>query len=87
LKLQARVGRKDEMPAVTVDNPLTLPRIAGRVRGRLRSSCSAALREPIVHYGPFVMNSPKEINRAIEDYQAGRLVSIPADQLTPRNYA
>jgi hypothetical protein len=33
------------------------------------------------------MNSPKEINRAIEDYQAGRLVSIPADQLTPRNYA
>jgi redox-sensitive bicupin YhaK (pirin superfamily) len=45
------------------------------------------IREPIVHYGPFVMNSRDEINQAIEDYQAGRLGTIPADQLTHRNYA
>lgn len=33
------------------------------------------IREPIVHYGPFVMNSVEEIRQAIQDYQSGRLVS------------
>ena len=31
------------------------------------------LREPIVQYGPFVMNSQQEIFQAVEDYRAGRL--------------
>jgi len=30
--------------------------------------------EPIVHYGPFVMNSREEIEQAIRDYNSGRLV-------------
>jgi quercetin 2,3-dioxygenase len=30
------------------------------------------LREPIMQYGPFVMNTPEEIEQAIADYQAGR---------------
>ncbi|MEQ8312953.1 MAG: pirin family protein [Gammaproteobacteria bacterium] len=33
------------------------------------------LEEPIVHYGPFVMNSMQEIQQAVEDYSAGRLTS------------
>ncbi len=45
------------------------------------------LREPIVHYGPFVMNSREEIIHAIEDYQQGRLGTIPADQIAPRHFA
>lgn len=32
------------------------------------------LREPIVQYGPFVMNSREEIEQAIADYKNGRLV-------------
>jgi redox-sensitive bicupin YhaK (pirin superfamily) len=32
------------------------------------------LREPVVQYGPFVMNTREEIERAIADYQNGELV-------------
>jgi redox-sensitive bicupin YhaK (pirin superfamily) len=35
------------------------------------------IREPIAHYGPFVMNTRDEIVQAIEDYQAGRMGTIP----------
>ena len=34
------------------------------------------LREPVVQYGPFVMNTEREIVEAVEDYQAGRLGEI-----------
>lgn len=33
------------------------------------------LGEPIVQYGPFVMNTPEEIRQAIRDYQTGALVA------------
>ena len=31
------------------------------------------LREPIAHYGPFVMNTQEEIQQTIQDYRLGRL--------------
>ncbi len=39
------------------------------------------LREPVVFYGPFVMNTEAEIATAISDYRAGRLGTIPAEHL------
>jgi len=36
------------------------------------------IREPIAHYGPFVMNTRQELVTAVEDYQAGRMGTIPA---------
>ena len=48
--------------AITATSPAKLLLIAGH-----------PLNEPIVQYGPFVMNSPQEIHQALSDLRSGRL--------------
>jgi len=48
---------------------------AGAMGARVLLLAGKPLREPVVQYGPFVMNTREEIEQAIADYQAGALTA------------
>jgi redox-sensitive bicupin YhaK (pirin superfamily) len=51
-------------------------RIRGGERGaQLLLLAARPLREPVVQYGPFVMNTRQEIEQAVEDYRSGRFAA------------
>jgi redox-sensitive bicupin YhaK (pirin superfamily) len=48
---------------------------AGADGARFILLAARPLNEPVVQYGPFVMNTREEINQALQDYASGRLAS------------
>ncbi|WP_227816232.1 pirin family protein [Nitrogeniibacter aestuarii] len=54
----------DRVEMAAHEGPVRFLLIAGR-----------PIREPVVQYGPFVMNTREEIERALADYQSGRLTA------------
>jgi redox-sensitive bicupin YhaK (pirin superfamily) len=46
---------------------------AGPAGARFLFLAARPLREPVVQYGPFVMNTRQEIEQAVRDYQSGAL--------------
>ena len=58
----AVLGEAGDCVRVVSANGASLMILAGR-----------PLREPIAHYGPFVMNTAEEIQQAFDDYQSGKM--------------
>ena len=51
---------------------------AGKDGARFLVLAAKPIKEPIVQYGPFVMNTREEIEQAIRDYQSGELTKVAA---------
>jgi redox-sensitive bicupin YhaK (pirin superfamily) len=51
---------------------------AGASGARFLPAGGAPLREPVVFHGPFCMNTREDIERAVRDYQAGRMGRLEA---------
>ena len=56
---------------------------AGEKGGRLLLLAGKPINEPVVQYGPFVMNTSEEIEQALRDYRDGTLAEpgAPAAQM------
>ena len=77
--VQGREARARRMAVLT--NPADSEGVrldAGAEGARLLLIAGQPLNEPIVQYGPFVMNTRDELLQAVHDYQAGRLGTIKA---------
>jgi redox-sensitive bicupin YhaK (pirin superfamily) len=65
----ALLGAAGDEIGVRADEPSSVLLLSG-----------APIPEPIVGYGPFVMNSRQEIEQAMRDFQAGKFGRMPAAQ-------
>ena len=59
---------------LTLANHEAVPFIAGEQGARFLLVSGKPINEPIVQYGPFVMNSKEEIETAIHDFQSNNFV-------------
>lgn len=64
--------------AAVLSSGKTLTLHAQAAGARLLLIAGRPLREPVVQYGPFVMNTNEEIHQAFADYRAGTLVRARA---------
>ncbi len=68
VETQTRIVKQGEMALLTKGEFVTLT--ANEESGVLLF-IGEPINEPVVHYGPFVMNSIEEIEQAVQDYNAG----------------
>ena len=69
----------EAVPGYTADpvreHGLATQGLVRKYHGRALLIAGRALGEPIVQYGPFVMNTREEVEQAVRDYQNGTLTS------------
>lgn len=70
--------RLDAHTLAVIEADQTVPIRAGAQGARYLLVSGRPLHEPIVQYGPFVMNTRQEIEQAFSDYRDGRLVQARA---------
>jgi len=78
-EMTMRVARADQTGALRVFQSCWWL-IVGLCAGILLLLSGAPIPEPIVGYGPFVMNSRQEIETAVKDFQRGKFGRMPAPQ-------
>ncbi len=61
---------RGELGLLTQGDTLTIS--AGKAAARALVVAGKPLGEPVVQYGPFVMNTPEELEQAIADFQSGK---------------
>jgi redox-sensitive bicupin YhaK (pirin superfamily) len=66
--------RRDEVSVLGAGESVTVS--AGSVPARMLLLAGKPLNEPVVQYGPFVMNTMAEVDQAIQDYRSGRLTEF-----------
>jgi len=75
-ELVAPTAVKSQHLAITSQGEsLTLQAGAGGLRALLLRG--TALREPVAHYGPFVMNTPEQIEETLQQYRDGTFLNAP----------
>ncbi|HVT34021.1 MAG TPA: pirin family protein [Nevskiaceae bacterium] len=75
---EVRVGGQlvPHRAAATLGDGDAVTLTAGAQGARVLLLAARPLREPVVQYGPFVMNTHEQIEQAIADYQSGRLAAV-----------
>lgn len=72
---EGQIAWSDPVPGAA--STLRISAVAGDRPGRILTYSGTPLREPVVMGGPFVMNSRAEIDRAYQDFHAGRFGHVP----------
>ncbi len=80
---EATVGgdtlKEQQLAVLDAGDQVTVMAKGGHARFLLVAG--SAIGEPIVQYGPFVMNTRDEIEQALDDYRDGRLVQTRAQMI------
>lgn len=69
----------DDVAAVVLDPAGEDTELAANAASRLLVLAGEPIDEPLVGYGPFVMNTDREIREAISDFNTGRFGSLAAE--------
>jgi quercetin 2,3-dioxygenase len=71
---EARVAKSGQLALLGDGEAVRLRGASGG--GRLLLLAGVPIREPVARYGPFVMNTPDELETAFRDYRSGRMGEI-----------